>query len=150
MSKKASPRPVAPPASPKKQSKARKGLMSEVEQQENTTPNEGVVDAPSATNSLSAEKPKRRWLREAGLEGVLPTAATEAGLARPIKWSETEESSPVQAANLMRPSVLMLASARPPEEEWLGAMALVALANNQKVNMQNHPLDLASSNYTHL
>jgi hypothetical protein len=124
--------------------------MSEVEQQENTTPKQGNVATPTV-NPLSAEKPKRRWLREAGLEGVLPTVnAADAGLARPLKWSEAEESSPVQAANLMRPSVLMLASTRAPEEEWLGAMALVALANNQKVNMQNQPLDLAGPNYTHL
>jgi len=132
------------PPSPKKQSKARKGLLSEVEQQENTTP----VEGGAAISPLSAEKPKRRWLREASLDGVLPS--TDGGLARPLKWSEAEENSPVQAANLMRPSVLMLASTRAPEEEWLGAMALVALANNQKVNAQSQPLDLAATNYTHL
>ncbi|XP_059470635.1 zinc finger protein 367-like isoform X2 [Neocloeon triangulifer] len=139
--------PAAPPSSPKKQSKARKGLLSEVDQQENKTPHNTPAFAPLP---MSAEKPKRRWLREAGLDGVLPEAKSESvQLARPLRWSETEDSS-VHAANLMRPSVLMLASSRPPEEEWLGAMALVALSNNQKINQQHQPLDLAMNEYTAL
>ncbi|KAF4526916.1 hypothetical protein B566_EDAN008359 [Ephemera danica] len=125
-------------ATPAKRPRARKGLTEKLaeEQQENTTP-----------TCPSAEKPKRRWLREASQDpallrsGQAPMALTQAPLAREIEWLETEE---VVAANQARPSVLMLAARQTDAQvatvraaesggqadKWMGAMALMALATD--------------------
>lgn len=133
--------------------------------------------------SMRQEQPKKRWLREACQDQSLWGDSNE--LAQPIKWSDREEFydsptytelSPVGKntdANLLRPTVLMLAVKGPgtvsddrysiwqapvsPKDDnlkWMGAMALMQLAkvkeNDSKDGDCVGPLNLSQPRYMQL